>query len=414
MKNQNFTIAKIKNDKNGFTLVELIITIGILAIITMPLLHYFTDAGKKNAESRTRQNATVQAQDILENFKNSPYQLNDSAVVCAQDTDTTKWTVKVPADPLTGKTSYTLKKTVKIDRSNFDVEAEIEPIQQVTESATSSSVVVDYQRSLVGTMDTDKDVMISENGQSLLAAKLYFYGKHSDECAKTKSAPVMTMAEFEKYLDCTVVINASEEKDKWNHSTGNVVVKAEYQYRYAGSSYPAGIDATTVYKEVVETSSLDPKEMSNIYLFYQPVTGGAIVSTDKVQLNADTYFNDTNHVQNGQLKLFLIAQNSVSYNEGTVPEGYTKRKSGYKLDLTDISAGSYFKNKIGKIYTNLSFGDNELYATAFGSDQLAMNIAGTDYTLVDQEPMKRVAKITVRVLKGTKEYAVVKGTKIQN
>ena len=32
-------------DQRGFTLVELILTIAILAIVTIPILSYFTDAG---------------------------------------------------------------------------------------------------------------------------------------------------------------------------------------------------------------------------------------------------------------------------------------------------------------------------------------------------------------------------------
>lgn len=424
MQNQNFTWKKIKKDQSGFTLVELIIAIGILAIISLPIYNYFTDAGKRNAESRTKQNATVQAQDILEVFKNCDYSLNDSSVVCANDTDATKWTVKDAQNIPGGKMDYTLQKTVQIDKSSFTVEAKIDPIQQVTESATNSSIIVDYQKSVVGTMDTNKDMMISENGQSLLAAKLYFYGKHADQCAKNKQSnpqvsptePTMTMDEMERNLHCTVLISAKEEKNKLGLSTGNVTMKAEYIYTFIPvGGYPAGIDATMEYRETVESSSLDPKEMKNIYLFYQPVTGSAVSVEDDVQLDADTFFNDTNHVANDQLKLFLIAQSSVAYNASEQPAGYSKRPLNYKLNLSDVSAGSYFKNKIGKVYTNLSRVGNELFAPSFDANQIAKDMSTPqEYTLVEHEEARRVAKITVKILKDGKEYASVDGTKIQN
>ena len=407
-------MKKIRKDNQGFTLVELMLTIAVLAIITIPILNYFANANIKNADSRTRQNAAIQAQDILEEFKNAPYSLNDGDVVCSNDTSATKWSVKVPADATSGNDNYILQKNVKIDNSNFTVEAEIDPIQTVVESPTDSTVVVDYERSVVGTMDSYKDVLISENGLGLMAAKLSFYGKYTDECIKNNTEPVMTMEEIEENLQCTISIRGYEEKNKLGMGTGNVVVEAKFLYHYIGSPYPAGITATTVYEEPVKVSSLDPKELTNIYVFYQPVTGSGISAGDNIVLDADTYFGDSHVIEDGQLNFYIIAQSSVSFNSTEIPSGYVKRKPGYKMYLEDISTGYNFKNKIGKVYTNLSFGDSELFATGFGSDQLAMNVDGTEYTLVDQEKVNRVADITVRILKDGEEYALVTGSKVQN
>ncbi len=415
MQKRDFTMEKIRKDRNGFTLIELMIAIVILGIVTIPIMSYFGDASAKNAENRTRQNAVVQAQDILEEFKNTSYSLDDSTVVCNNDASATKWTVKTPADPSSGNDNYVLQKTVKIDKSLFTIEAEIDPIQQVVASPSDSTVVIDYERSVVGTMDAYKDVLISESGQSLLAAKLFFYGKHADECAANNAPPVVSMQEIEKHLQCTILIKGYEEPSAGPLSSGNVVVEAVFSYQYIGTpGYPLGINASMKYEEPVKVSSLDPKELTNIYLFYQPTTASAISGGDILELDADSFFGDSNNIQNGQLKLFIIAQSSVAYNASDVPAGYEKRKMGYTLDLSDISAGSYFKNKIGKVYTNLSFGGNELFAPSFTSDQLAMNTTSTEYTLVDQEEMNRVADITVRIIKEGKEYAVVNGSKVQD
>ncbi len=414
MQNQNFTIKNWKRDRRGFTLVELMIAITVLAMVTIPIVSYFGNANIKNAESRTRQNAAVQAQDILEGFKNATYSLDDSSVVCNNDTSTTKWTVKVPADPTSGNDKYTLQKEVKIDNSRFTVEADIDPIQKVVKSPTDSTTVIDYERAIVGTMDTYKDVLISENGQSLLAAKLFFYGRHADAAAANNMLPALTMEDIQKNLGCKISIKGTEEKNALGLSTGNVIVEAKFQYEYIGSPYPDGIDATTVYTEPVKVSSLDPKEMTNIYLFYQPATAAGISSMDTVELDADTFFGDTNNIENNQLNLYIVAQSSVSYNSSEVPDGYVKRKPGYKLELKDVSSGSNFKTKIGKVYTNLSFNDSELFATGFGSDQLATNVDGSEYTLVNQEKMNRVADITVRIIKDGKTYATVNGAKVQN
>ena len=61
MKERRCKTAQCLRDARGFTLVELILTIAILAIVTIPILSYFTDAAKHNARSRQKQNATVLA-----------------------------------------------------------------------------------------------------------------------------------------------------------------------------------------------------------------------------------------------------------------------------------------------------------------------------------------------------------------
>ena len=60
-------MRKINN--KGFSLVEVIISIAILAIISIPLLNYFTDSMKHNALAKTRQEATLEAQSIMEQLK---------------------------------------------------------------------------------------------------------------------------------------------------------------------------------------------------------------------------------------------------------------------------------------------------------------------------------------------------------
>ena len=60
---------KIRNENNGFTLIELVITIAVLAVISVPLLMYFTDSMRHSARMKEQQNAVIAAQNVLEDLK---------------------------------------------------------------------------------------------------------------------------------------------------------------------------------------------------------------------------------------------------------------------------------------------------------------------------------------------------------
>lgn len=54
--------AKTGDDNKGFSLIEVIISMAILAIITVSLLSYFVSATKYNAREKTRQTSLALAQ----------------------------------------------------------------------------------------------------------------------------------------------------------------------------------------------------------------------------------------------------------------------------------------------------------------------------------------------------------------
>lgn len=61
-------IRLLKNDK-GLTLIELIVTIGILGIITIPIATVFFNGAKTNREAREQLTATMLAQRYMEGIK---------------------------------------------------------------------------------------------------------------------------------------------------------------------------------------------------------------------------------------------------------------------------------------------------------------------------------------------------------
>lgn len=427
MKERRCKTAQCLRDARGFTLVELILTIAILAIVTIPILSYFTDAAKHNARSRQKQNATVLAQEVLENFKHSAYNLDDPNVVCSADPN---WTV---AAPQSSDGSYSLTQNKDVDRNSFKVTAKITPLNKVNDAAVSAapassvapaSVSKDYEKFVIGTMDTSKDLMSSDHGQTLVAASFAFNNKYTAACAANGVTPEpagtpdpvtgVTPAKidanyFKNRLNCEIIVSAKKDTSKPGYDV--ISVKYRYTYNKGGEAYPEGIDTNTVYEDVVASSSIKVDKLENIYLFYNPLN-----VNDKITMTTDDDYQLQNNA--GDLNMFIIAQNSVpaSTSDSDLPTGYSKRPGSYKLPIN--GAGSGFENKIKCVYTNLSrtAAMTELDETSTIGGKVQTGPDG-NYTLVHSEKINRVADITVTVDSQdgkTQKIVEVTGSKTQD
>lgn len=69
MTGQGKTDNKFHNDNSGFSLVELLVAVIILAIVVIPLLHLFQTSVNLNVKARTTQRATTIATDFMEGLK---------------------------------------------------------------------------------------------------------------------------------------------------------------------------------------------------------------------------------------------------------------------------------------------------------------------------------------------------------
>lgn len=74
-KKRQLNTSRGKTGNAGFSLIELLIAVTILAIIVIPLLHMFVTSTKVNVKSRQTLRATTVAQDIMEGLK--AYTLDD-------------------------------------------------------------------------------------------------------------------------------------------------------------------------------------------------------------------------------------------------------------------------------------------------------------------------------------------------
>ena len=133
----------VRADDRGFTLVELIVAIVILAIVFVPLLHAFVTGAQTEAKSRQQNNATAAAQTILENI-----QAADTAALL------TSYTAEIGSN---GKATgvYTNKTTGKTaNGSTFNTKVTLTPVTAVNSKAVVVSNSMDAVVDMTGA-DTD-------------------------------------------------------------------------------------------------------------------------------------------------------------------------------------------------------------------------------------------------------------------
>lgn len=125
-----------KDNKNkGFTLIELIISVAILAIVTAPFLNSFVIAAKNNAAASAKQKVTNYSENVMEKFKATSFEmlteeftLIDKAVVADHEGEkyyyhdpvNNCYVFSVPGTELTGQSSSGYRVDVKMTPHSYE------------------------------------------------------------------------------------------------------------------------------------------------------------------------------------------------------------------------------------------------------------------------------------------------------
>lgn len=400
-------LQKIRKDNNGFTLIEIVVTTVVLAIFSIPLLMYFTDAVRQSVRTKQQQNAVVAAQNVLEELKVSDYSLDTPDKLTATAGSVQPgWSLETAPDAA-GK--YEVSKLYTVNKTTYRVKAAITPSKEVQNAAGNT---VKYQDVSIPSMNSTKDVIATESGGFDADASFYFYSLYAQYCEKngvTKDSSI-TESVMKTHLQRDIHVKLEKDTAKADHI--KVTVSYDYTYALNGGSYPAGINVSSKFSKDIEKASLPKTKIENIFIFYYPEQDG---DSFTMEGTADAQAA----LSANQLGLYLVAQNSVPSSkaaEVTPGSGTIVRSASYQMKLP-TSCGGNIDSCIGKVFTNLSgTGPDEINGGVFAAK---LQKIGSEYTLISLEDMNRVADIEVTVFRGdslaaSNQLANVQGTKIQH
>ena len=302
--------------QDGFTLVEVIIAIMILAVLALPILAYFTNAAVSTSRGKDTQKAGMAAQSVMEELQSctSYEQIEEKLAVSGS-----AWTV----DSI-DEANYTteLAKEVTVDGTPYQVKVKLDYEDKAIGSSngvyknlpsTSDVKYNDYEVPQLSEIYSPNTVVIAEEmDQADVAAGNFYYEDTS-----------VKQDDIKKSMDRTLCLDVAKisEDGKTLYQ-----VKGYYVYEYSGKNYTA----------VLKDTKIEADKLTGIYLFYNLMRED--IENEKVQVNL------TGDMDAKKLNLYFICQETPTVSkpqEGEEKYYLVISGSGHYLEP------KYFTNGIG-------------------------------------------------------------------
>ena len=425
-----------KLNNKGFTLVELLVAVMILAIIVGPMLHAFVTATYMNSKSRKNFYSYTLTEDIMEGVKSDtveqiskmvtfpantedPFNLINAsnihggisaATVCELEPDdiangkykkaTTPRTVEDTTDPLNIKYNFTEAADGKyyyyigaLNPKDYDalITLDASPYRGTggfnnTEMVTLSSVKGDNNAVF---LQKKSDFVLSGRNPG---ESLYNMAKMANPTIGSAALPMENIYR-------TITINISQYT-KGSPAANYKKVSVGYEYDFKGTGFtPAGPDVNrvTVYDKKV-TSDID---LNNVYVFFQPMyLSSSGVVRDKIVIeNAD----------NIPVNVYLIKQQidlSEYASETTVSNSLSVAESSYYATVNVETTGGSPADSKTVISTNLGYNMAIDPVTGMSNvlpNQVRYSYRGTNTNILDvrnlssKETMDRYFDVSIQI-----------------
>lgn len=327
-----------KQDNRGFSLIELLVAVVIMAVVIVPLLRGFLSSYRVNNKSRNVLRATTLAQNEMEIFEKE--KLEDL-------TDSAKFSYTWSADDTTG--IYTFERLgVSMDAASsvgYDVYVKLNPKRQVGEVYETQNSSLLLNMNTVSALDSGTYIQPMKTKTNAVGQDEAVYGIFNMNKTGIGGAG-WNVERFAKELKRDIyleVTKSGEDED--------AVTRAKVIYEYICTSDGVMKDGYKNYKTetvVFDNSSMfdeDGKrvELKSLYLFYAPRYGLApITNTDTIHIH---------NLQGLPVNFYIVRQELLGDTGSDVePAPFTYQA---KLEIKDALAGGKAK---GLYWTNLNLG----------------------------------------------------------
>ena len=363
------------NKNAGFSLLELLIAVTILAIITIPMLHMFVTSARINGKSRITLRATVLAQDIVEGLK--AYHIEEiqdqfngvedfemlNASVIAGDCTYTEDVQREkdengedPTDPSKAKPGkyYFILRNAKLENSKFDVLISVDATGYV-EGATPTK-----HTSFLNTSDVAKIAGMNKSTDASYEQSAFMNDVALSKAQDVLEIPGDDVTYKTAGLTCerTFTVTFKDggtvtDKEGITRQKTDAFVTCKYEFSYGGKTYTYIPDGMAGGEEAGNTGlPCGSFTGRNFYFFYYPLYD---VKSDKLIFDGMA----AGWTKAEPMNLYIAKQTDTSFSDTDL----NKAETNYKPVVNILTAGA----DTFRIFTNLGVNlVNESFLTGIG------------------------------------------------
>lgn len=422
-------------DNKGFSLVEVLVAVAVLAIVFTPVLNSFTTASKTNSRAQHIQNATSLAEDVMEKVKSTSIeQLHKESLPGGSGAKIGQTTVDASNIVFTGtsftpseSTAFSFKPPYSFTYKNVTVTQgrEYDAIVDITTDDYSlgspSSTTVDA--SDANTFEVPKINKIDSTQHAVLSWEINSLDKSAiarlvDENKLNTSEESQMKADVKDAGYKTTTITLKKEvytytkEDGSSESRDMIKVSCSVEYDANTASCPKKVNHL-VYTGYFDDISTSATGGPNVYLFYSTIRGAG---------GADFFKNESIIVDDqtsGMVhNIYLILQGKTNGMQDVTdmshPIDISMKvvENGSQTDVPSNPTGEHaniiaLNGTTAKLYTNLQTG------SALENTEFDNNVGYKGGNLFDPSVRDRIYSVEVRVTKAgdpTEVYAILNST----
>lgn len=347
----------MKRQADGFSLVEVIIAIAVLAIISMSLLSYFSGANRYANWGKTTQKADMAAQSVVEELASctTMKQIDDKVAASGS-----AW--KVLATPKPEKNEYSLSRPIRVDGTEYiaRVKLDFDSYMSTPKPEPTPTMVSKFNRYEVPQIEkvySPNHVVLEETDQTDAAVGDIFVQVYKTNKAISR-ASILGGLKREMHIDM----------EPYADSSGNMtlyLIKGYYKYWYedAGLKYECEMPVKDV--------KIEKDALKKVYLFYRPVNDS--LSYETLDIVADSAM--PSGFQLTDFDYYAVLQKDVVTPPSDYRLGLTSGGNTPSADLKD------------KLYTNANPTSDMLitHKTANRIAMVTVEVYDKDETVFDEE-----------------------------
>lgn len=355
----------VKKNQAGFTLIEILIAVIILAILTLPILSAFSSAAKMNHTARVQENCNTVGQLFSERIKAIPlediidpdehtkevYGIDSVINQTSADTGMKNYVIQ------SGALDYNGKPYTSVG-DKYYVQVELSPDKYADKP--DDKKLGDNEENNINSynMPSFSDIVCNQN--FVIQKEMYQY----DGFAKSMLG-VSELSGAYRSVNLDITITDLDEDGHLNDQVIDGVTHTMYTEKVTATvTYHMSGDATKVSEpKVFQIGSdefpldVDGTDLKNIYLFYTPLD---IYRTDQAEdeINITVNTHTLNHkLDDKKLNLYLVEQKTMNFDQ-TVQVRLQPNRVHVNMDGTIVTPkkGATLglgSTKLLNIYTNI-------------------------------------------------------------